>query len=118
MSYIHSRNNQTSPNKRGLLFCPLGEIGRHVGFKPQSSGESSSLSGDTCGCDVMVAMRVLETRVERRGGSSPFIRTMESSTAACQPVLKTGMRLKGRGIDISTLRRRFDNYYYLCIEPI
>lgn len=34
-----------------------------------------------CGCDVMVAMSVLETDAERRAGSSPVIRTKQATLA-------------------------------------
>jgi hypothetical protein len=37
-------------------------------------------------------------------GSNPTFGTMEGSPTAWQLVLKTRMRLKGRGIDTSTLR--------------
>jgi hypothetical protein len=41
--------------------------------------------------------------------SSLALGTMESSTAACQPVLKTGMRGNTWGIDTSTLRNGIDS---------
>ena len=35
----------------------------------------SAINNISCGCDVMVDIAALDTAAERRGGSSPFIRT-------------------------------------------
>ena len=120
----HNKDIDPRPQAGVFVFAPVADAGIRNRFKPCFSRVRVPY-GAQRGCGVMVAMRVLETRAERRGGSIPFIRTNRGCRQGGKPGLNPGgtaryrFRLlhpllmpttQGRRLVCKTTARRFESF--------